>query len=184
MTAYTTLLLAAAVMTGAATAAQAADYNAPPTDNPYSAFYLRGDAGWSFLNWNGGGNDSNLTLGGGVGYQFSPNLRGDLRVDYGGEYKIAPGSNLSVTTALANMYFDIPTSMAITPYVGAGAGYGWGHVSGGSDKDGFAYALMAGASVDVTQSMALDVGYRFRSVMSAGNDPMEHQITAGVRYKF
>lgn len=184
MKAFNKFMVAAAAFAGTIAAAQAADYNAPPADNFGSGFYLRGDAGWSFLNWNGGKNDNGVAVGGGVGYQFSDNLRGDVRVDYAGSYHTAPGADMSVTTALANLYFDIPTGMAVTPYLGAGAGYGWGNVSGGKDKSGMAYALMAGAGIDLTQNMTLDMGYRFRGVMSSGNDPMEHQILAGVRFKF
>lgn len=185
MKAYKRLLIAMTVLVGAAGVAQAADYNAPPTDNTFgSGFYLRGDGGWSFLRWNGGKDDGGFAAGGGVGYQFNQNLRGDLRVDYGGSYKIAPGADLSVTTALANLYFDIPTGMAITPYLGAGAGYGWAPINGGKDKSGMAYALMAGAGVDMSETMTLDLGYRFRGVMSSGSNPMEHQVTAGVRFKF
>ncbi len=82
------------------------------------------------------------------------------------------------------MYFDIPTGSMITPYLGAGAGYGWGTVDGGRDRDGFAYALMAGASVDLTDNVSADVGYRFRNVLSSGDNPMEHQVLVGLRYKF
>ena len=123
MKAYKAILVAVTAVVGAATAAQAADYNTQPTDNMLgSGFYLRGDAGWSFLNWNGGKDDNGFAAGGGAGYQFNQNMRGDLRLDYGGSYKIGPGADMSVTTALANLYFDIPTGMAITPYLGAGAG--------------------------------------------------------------
>lgn len=182
---FKTIVMAMVAVAGVATAANAADYGAPPpSTDVYSGFYLRGDAGWSFLNWKGGKDDNAVTVGGGVGYQFSQNLRADLRADYAGTYKIAPGADMRVTTVLGNMYFDIPTGMAITPYLGAGAGYGWGNVKGGSNKNGMAYALMAGAGIDVTQNMTLDVGYRFRSIMSSGDNPMEHQVTAGVRFKF
>jgi len=179
-------LLAGAFAMIAGSVAQAADATPPVTADEYAAlgFYLRADAGWSFLNWNGGRDDSNWAIGGGAGYRFNDNLRTDLRVDYSGKYSIAPGSDMSLTTVLGNMYFDIPTGTAFTPYLGAGAGYGWGSVKNGSDKNGFTYALMAGATVDLTQNVALDVGYRFREVMAKGSDPMDHSILAGVQFKF
>ena len=147
-------------------------------------FYLRADAGWSFLDWSGGDDDSNFALGGGVGYRINDNLRTDLRADYAGKYSVAPGADMSVTTVLGNLYWDIPTSTVVTPYLGAGAGYGWGIVDNGKDKDGAAFALMAGVGVDITENMVLDVGYRFRDIMSSGSDPMEHQILAGLRFQF
>ena len=46
------------------------------------------------------------------------------------------------------------------------------------------YSPLAGASFDLSDSLDLDIGYRFRSVMSDGSDPMEHQVLTGLRYKF
>ena len=91
---------------------------------------------------------------------------------------------MSIGTLTGNLYFDIPTDMMVTPYLGAGAGYGWGSVDGGKDKDGMAYALMAGAAIGITDNLDLDVGYRFRDVMANGKNPMEHQVMTGLRFKF
>jgi opacity protein-like surface antigen len=181
MKSYKTSIMAIALMTAVAGQAHAADEEVTTPSYADLGFYLRGDIGWSFLEWSG--DDSNAFTGGvGVGYQFTDYLRSDLRVDYAGVYTNGP--DMSVTTALGNLYFDIPTSTVITPYLGAGAGYGWAPVDCGPDKDGFAYSLMAGASFDLSDSLDLDIGYRFRSVMSDGADPMEHQVLTGLRYKF
>jgi len=180
-------LLAGAFAMIAGGVAQAADAAPAVPADEYAAlgFYLRADAGWSFLQWSGGSNDSALAIGGGAGYRFNDNLRTDLRVDYSGKYKTGKNSDLSLTTVLGNMYFDIPTGTAITPYLGAGAGYGFASGSGnGGNKDGFTYALMAGASFDLTNNLALDVEYRFREVLSSGADPMDHSVLAGLRYQF
>ena len=165
--------------------AQAADADAPQDSYAAMGFYLRGDIGWSFLQW-ANTDDSAPVLGAGVGYRFNDNLRADLRADWAGNYGNAVGGqDMSVATGLANLYFDIPMDSIITPYIGAGAGYGWGTVDGGNnDKDGFAYALMAGASVSLTDNLDLDVGYRYREVMTGGNNPAEHQILTGLRYGF
>ncbi len=183
MKAYGFTLVAALFALG--TAAQAADPETVPAET-YEAMglYLRADAGWSFLEWAGGDDDSAFAAGGGVGYRFNDNLRADVRVDYAGEYDVAPGADMSVSTVLGNLYFDIPTDTALTPYVGAGVGYGWTSVEDGKDKDGVAYGLMAGVGVDLTDSLAVDVGYRFRDVMTSGSDPMEHQILTGLRFEF
>ena len=179
-----TSIAAIALLAVAAGQAQAADAGPSPESYAAMGFYLRGDIGWSFLNWAGGNDDSALTGGAGVGSQITDQSRTDLRYDWAGNYKVAPGADLSVSTALGNLYFDIPTNTMITPYLGAGAGYGWGTVDGGNDKDGFAFAIMAGASIGLTDSIDMDVGYRFREIMSNGSNPMEHQVTTGLRFKF
>ena len=184
MNSLKTSIAAFGLLAAIASQAQAAD--ADPATPSYAdmGFYLRGDIGWSFLEWTGGNDDSALTAGAGLGVQINDYLRTDLRYDWAGSYRVAPGVDMDVSTVLGNLYFDIPTDMMITPYVGAGVGYGWGNVNGGKDKDGLAYALMAGASVSLTDAIDVDVEYRFRDVMSSGSDPTEHQITTGFRFKF
>ena len=183
MKAYGFTLLAALFAFG--TAAQATDPETVPAET-YEAMglYLRADAGWSFLEWAGGEDDSAFAVGGGVGYRFNDNVRADVRLDYAGEYEVAPGAGMSVSTVLGNLYFDIPTDTSLTPYVGAGLGYGWVSNDNAKDEDGLAYGLMAGVGVGLTESIALDVGYRFRDVMTSGSDPMEHQILTGLRFEF
>lgn len=127
-------------------------------------------------------------------------------------------SELSVYTLMANAYVDLGTYGRITPYVGGGIGGAkvhWGElencITGGYDQDGcvthgghdewrFAYALMAGASVDVTCNTALDVGYRYQHIQGGGmfkyaelngfgtgpgfdDGISSHQVKAGVRFK-
>ena len=184
MTRIKQLLLAAGVVAAMSAPALAADMDAPVTDGAIEGWYLRGDLGWSFLEWSAR-DDNEFVVGGGVGYRMTENLRTDLRVDWAGYYDLTAGANdMTLTTALGNLYFDVPTGTAFTPYVGAGAGYGWGTVDGGKDKDGFAYALMAGAAVNLSDQVTLDAGYRFRSIMSDGSNPMEHQFLMGLRYEF
>lgn len=185
MKSFTRAFLAFGMLAVATASAQATDPNDVPADT-YAAmgFYLRGDMGWSWLTRDDGG-DSAFTLGGGAGYQYNENLRGDLRIDWAGNYDARRNDDaIGVTTVLGNVYFDIPNETMITPYLGAGAGYGWKSVDGGKDRDGFAVALMAGASVDVMENVSLDVGYRFREVMIDGGDPVEHQLLTGLRFKF
>lgn len=95
---------------------------------------------------------------------------------------------LSAIVGLANAYLDLGTWHGVTPYVGAGAGFARSKLSDvfttsngqfvdsatgatvrqishgfASDetKTSFAWALMAGASLDLTPSVKLDVGYRY-----------------------
>jgi opacity protein-like surface antigen len=81
---------------------------------------------------------------------------------------------------MGNAYLDIANDSAFTPYVGVGAGYAF--VKGAND--GVALAGMAGVAVDLTQNIALDVGYRYRQTLVSGADPKEHQIMTGLRFSF
>ena len=185
MKAFKTLLIAAVIAVPAASMAQAADLGAPVTESEAMGLYLRGDVGMSFLEWDGGSDDSAWVFGGGIGYQYNENMRADLTVDWSGKYDVGAGSKLSNTTVLGNLYYDFANSSAFTPYVGAGVGYGWVSDTPLNGKEsGLAFGLAAGASVDLTDSLALDVGYRFRDTMIKGANPMEHQVTAGIRFSF
>lgn len=191
MKSFKLALLASALSLAGMAAAQAADISepvpVPETPQEYAAmgWYLRGDIGWSFLEWSGGDDDSALVVGGGVGYRWSENMRSDLRVDWAGDYDTGDNGDLNTTTVLGNLYFDWANESAFTPYLGAGVGYGWVNASGdGDDDDGFAYALMAGVSVKLADTISLDTGYRFRDVLISGPDPYEHQIMTGLRFEF
>jgi opacity protein-like surface antigen len=185
---FKTILLAGAVVLPMAAAANAADI-APdvPSEVETSQYgiYFRGDVGGSWLEWSGGADDEGLVFGGGVGYQFNQNFRADITADWAGDYKIAPGAEISTTTLLGNAYLDWANDSMFTPYVGAGVGYGWVNGKGTApDKDGVAFGLATGVAVNLSNNLALDVGYRFRDIMVSGSDTNEHQATVGMRFKF
>lgn len=188
MKSFKLVLLASAMSVGLVAAAHAADVTPPepetvtPEQYQSMGFYLRGDLGWSFLEW--GDNDNAFAVGGGVGYQFNDYLRSDVRVDWSGDYSVGNDADASLTTVLGNLYFDWKNDTAFTPYVGAGVGYGWLSGDNNLSDDGFTYALMAGVSVDMSQSIALDFGYRYRELMISGEDPADHSALAGIRFKF
>jgi len=135
-------------------------------------------------------------------------------------------ASYSAAHLLANGYVDLGTFAGITPYVGAGLGVtymNWGNlktdvacrngtagcggatfsapaVSGENDWR-FTYALMAGAAVDLTERVKLDIGYRFTdmdggkafgdtvtvpglgaaSVSASDKGFRRHEIRAGIR---
>ncbi|MGB8314227.1 MAG: outer membrane beta-barrel protein [Aestuariivirga sp.] len=169
-----------------AVSAQAADLDpaTPQSEGEAMGLYLRGDLGWSFLQWSGGNDDSALAAGGGVGYRFNNNMRADVTVDWAGNYNVAPGADMSTTTVLGNLYFDWANDSAFTPYAGAGLGYGWVNDTPSGNESGIAYGLAAGVAMKLTDSVDLDVGYRFRDTMISGADPQEHIVSAGVRFNF
>jgi opacity protein-like surface antigen len=181
---FTSVFLSSAAGLAMVSAAHSADITPEiPSDIETSAnsgLYLRADAGWSFLEWSGGDDDNAFVLGGGVGYQFNEFLRSDLTVDMSGDYEVGPGSEISTTSVMGNMYFDWANDTPLTPYVGLGIGYGW--VQG--NPDGLALGASAGVAVGLTNNLDLDVGYRFRDIMTDGPDVMEHQTTLGMRFKF
>jgi opacity protein-like surface antigen len=128
---------------------------------------------------------------------------------------------------MANAYADLGTYVGITPYLGAGLGMtrvsysdltntaecydatgaaistcGYTAVHPGEDSYRFTWALMAGASYDLSKNLKFDLGYRFSHVAGGsmfGFDPATaalgatgvqgeddgfstHQIKAGLRY--
>lgn len=188
MTYLKMILLAGVVAVPMSLSAQAADI-APdmPSEVETSAMglYARADAGWSFLEWSGGRDDNAFVAGGGLGYQFNDMFRADMTADFTGKYQIAPGAKISTTTLLGNGYLDFKNDSMLTPYIGAGLGYGWVNGSGTAvDKSGLALGLATGVAVDLTNNLAVDVGYRFRDIMTSGPDTKEHQATVGLRVKF
>ncbi|KXG86203.1 outer membrane protein [Agrobacterium bohemicum] len=164
--------------------------------------------------------DDSFLFGAGAGYQINNYLRTDLtfdymgKSDYRGQADSAGGgidnfrSSMRAYSLLANAYVDLGTYGRITPYLGAGIGGAhvkWDKVqldSGCCEFEGkgnwrFAYALMAGASIDVTCNLKADVGYRFRQIgsgemfggtgaVSSGRDKglTSHEVRLGGRYVF
>jgi opacity protein-like surface antigen len=158
---------------------------APPTAE--SGFYLRGDAGWSWLDVdldvNGDLHFDSVTAGGGIGYQWSPMFRTDLRFDHAFDYDIGRNS-VSLSTATANIYLDLPVSSVVKPYVGGGLGYGF--ADSDFDDGALAGVLTGGLSFDLNQSVAVDIGYRFTAFFDdfEVSDLKTHSVTGGLRFKF
>ncbi|WP_337270359.1 outer membrane protein [Oryzifoliimicrobium ureilyticus] len=107
-------------------------------------------------------------------------------------------SSLTAYSLMANAYVDLGTYAYVTPYVGAGIGgtyVKWKDLSNTSCSDDdssscddttyhhgkgswrFSYALMAGASVDVTCNVKADVGYRYLHV--SGGDMFGYANNGG-----
>lgn len=127
-------------------------------------------------------------------------------------------SHLTTLSLLANAYAELGTYGSVTPYVGAGIGgthLTWDGLRNTSCEVGnpnncdptefhegkkswrFTWALMAGASVDVTCNLKADVGYRYRHVSAGdmfgyknnGGPGYDkgfdiHEVRGGMRYQF
>ena len=150
----------------------------------------------------------NLSLGG--GYKFTNAFRGDITADFHQPVTVAAYQQECVSTtnatcsvfgkfasydALLNGYFDIGTWYHVTPYVGAGVGVAFGSVNSYLTNDPagyyaakelyhtFAFALMAGLSIDVFDHTKLDIGYRYLNNGTIENKSLYfNEIRAGIRY--
>ncbi|MBL4732605.1 MAG: porin family protein [Rhizobiaceae bacterium] len=151
--------------------------------------------------------DHTWMLGGGIGYQVTDYFRVDATLNQyfntsfngssaqnttscggtgGTTCNYFDNSDVTVTTALANAYFDLGTYSGFTPYVGAGIGGAklhWGDlknievcasgcggtttatsIHSGTSEWRFAYAFHAGTSYDISANLKLDAGYSYTHV--------------------
>jgi opacity protein-like surface antigen len=174
--------LFATLVVGAASPAFAADLYEPIIEvvpEAVGGWYLRGHIGMSNQFFDGlesemfdepfafgwydeGGFSSAPIFGGGVGYQFNDNLRGDITVEWRGKsdfyaldwlQAVSPASPVrtneytgkkSELVFMANGYYDFASFSGITPYVGAGIGASYNTISHFRDVNelngGLAYA--------------------------------------------
>jgi opacity protein-like surface antigen len=113
---------------------------------------------------------------------------------------------------LANLWVDLPLGDIIRPYIGGGIGFGrleldlharsttaptTGFVVVDDSDWGFAYQVGAGIAFNVSQHLALDIGYRFKAInnLDFEADPViggfdfevdyeSHNVLAGLRVGF
>ncbi len=98
-------------------------------------------------------------------------------------------------TVFANVYYDLDTGTAVTPYFNLGMGYA--HLKEKSFKkaseDNFAYNVGVGVSVNVTYNLDVELGYRFTDYGKIKDrTPDEYakrnydsqEILLGLRYTF
>lgn len=162
---------------------------------------------------------SQFTLGGALaaGYDFWPQYLVPLRVEL--EYALRGNSEKSwgsnwgsvdctwnSSTLFANLYYDFRNSTAFTPYVGAGLGMAFNYANytfsspgyhGNFDEHStnFAWNVGAGVAYDITDSLAVDLGYRYVNLgyyyevdlpdgAKLKNQPCNHEFMLGLRYTF
>jgi len=166
----------------------------------------------------------------GVGHYFMDHGRFDVTVGYRGPVHVTGiadfdslGSNgnggeavnqeakVQSLVTLFNLYWDIANVYGVTPYVGAGLGFAYNdlddvlvpesgfYTKGGTNVD-LAWALMAGLTAPLSDSVAVDAGYRYinwggvtsGSLGSHGryttpvkiDDLSAHEFRVGLRYSF
>ena len=160
----------------------------------------------------------------GIGLKYKW-LRADITADYrlptnfqansfvgnvaGGPVASTERARIDTNSFMVNLYTDLGTWSAITPYIGAGVGLSRIGVAGVTstasgtgiltarpdllgDRWSFAYAAMAGLSVEVTKRLSADIGYRFinfgqasftgaSGTLDTGN-LYGHEVRFGLRY--
>jgi opacity protein-like surface antigen len=163
--------------------------------------------------------DTGYFFGGMVGYDFngaSPGFRVEAELNYlqadirshrrGGTTfngSSATGDT-SILAGFASVYYDLPFSTGITPFVGAGLGIAnvdledHGIAGPGTfmedSGNAFAWHVTAGADIAMTDAASLELGYRYLAVEGVdltavdgtGNsvDADSHVLFAGVKYRF
>ena len=99
-------------------------------------------------------------------------------------------ADISAWTGLGNFYLDIGNHPGFQPYVGAGAGFSYltttnvasdnppGSSYPGASHWNFAWDVTAGATMNLTPTMKLDINYRYLSLGEARsgviNDGLGH----------
>ncbi len=130
-------------------------------------------------------NKTGFTIGGAIGTYLAPGLRGELEVSYmrqaADSYSgLVTGSrpssgDVDQVYILTNLWKDFHVG-AFSPYVGAGIGVGYintddyvfnANTVWDTDGVGLAGQFGAGVRVAVTENLALDAGYRFKSIVNA-----------------
>ena len=134
--------------------------------------------------------DTGFLVGAAVGSTlWSDNVRGEIEVSYlnhdanefvetNGDDRSDMSGDIGQWFLLANLWHDWHTDTGFTPYFGGGLGIGWVEPdldredddNGFGDFDegtaGFAGQLGAGVKWEFTESVALDIGYRFKALIA------------------
>jgi opacity protein-like surface antigen len=157
--------------------------------------------------------DDGFMVGAALGAQINEWLRGEVEVsghfhDAEGEAVFFERGLVPATVTygidgeedalfvLANLWVDFPIGGVIRPYVGGGVGFGHLDVdvsfdsAGGSeipivdDSDwGFAWQVGGGVAFDVSENIAIDVGYRYKRIENAdleADDELEVWLASDV----
>ena len=175
---------------------------------------MGGSDGMSSQTWNSvgmglsvGANLRELTdVGAPIRVELEYATRGTLKSEWNGSLgnRVNPKASWQVQTFMVNGFWDIDTGSAFTPYIGAGIGASyiresmtsgsWNNRHYTEDTNwGLAWNVGAGVAYAFTESVALDVGYRFAgfgesSIKHMNNNVNNYmtanELTAGVRFSF
>jgi len=185
-----------------------------------SCFYLRADIGGSFhrrpvITKQGGGAFTSATnekikdhafVEAGVGCQINKHVRVEATGGYRFRSSLTEAfggldAELETYTGFVNAFWDVVNYGGFTPYIGAGVGLAHHRlvnvklpaVSADGNSTDFAYHVTAGVSYDLTDSVKMDLAYRYVDLgvsLSEGTNRLKvdklraHEVKLGVRYQF
>ena len=159
-------------------------------------------------------NDTGWTAGGALGYAFDFGLRAEAELAYRQNEidkfhvmgtSVGVSGDTTALSALGNLWYDIPVSLAVRPFIGAGIGMaeiGMNHAQAGNaniidDSDWvLAYQLGAGLAYQLSPGLDVTAEYRYFGTEDAtltlddntpGNADLEyrdHSVVLGLRYSF
>ena len=217
--------VALAAFSLASVAAKAADAAPPVSSSP---IYVSVFGGASFLN-DVKASYNNITaysvstypgyiIGAAIGYQWNDMVRTEIELSHSSwkgknfslgiplAYVGPVAGSISATYLLGNLWIDIPTNSAFTPYVGGGLGVGFATADttfngntygyGPNGVGNFAYQVGAGVKFDLSESIAVDAGYRFKGITNVnfndsdgggaynGANLNSHNVQIGLTFKF
>jgi opacity protein-like surface antigen len=144
--------------------------------------------------------NSDYSVGGSVGYQFTPNYAAEVTYDYNAMSQshtmLTRGKSHTVQTngngqaAMLNGVYSrrIGTS-AFTPYVLVGMGMGWNNLGvTGTQSNATLYNVGAGLRVNLTSGVDFDARYRYIAPIDNSNGYAngytQHVVTGGLRVNF
>ena len=151
--------------------------------------------------------ESEYNAGGSFGYKSNP-MRYEGQVTYinamlnhvyeNGQRETRVAGYNNAIFGLANVYYDFPMMIpAISPYLGAGLGYGWINVKVDNARlnipdfrvadSAFTYQGTAGITFNFAENYALHIAYRYlatNTVFDLGERFQAHLANVGVIYRY
>ena len=127
----------------------------------------------------------------GLGYGVKiDDFRVEGELTFRGENKLKDeeeGDGVTNHSLMVNGYYDIATGTAITPY--AGLGLGLSQIKTEDKYTKFAYGASIGAAYNVSEKVAIDLGYTYTKISDIKEDEMTiklntSEIKLGARFAF
>lgn len=140
-----------------------------------------------------------------AGYDFANPLRMELELirqksdleifTYNNIYGNLNEGDLKKHSLMVNVFYDVDTGSAWTPFVGAGLGWSRididapGFNSSDSDDDVFAYQFIGGVAYAINEQWSVDAQYRFKGTSDATIDGADFNVNSndvmvGLRFSF
>ena len=139
--------------------------------------------------------DNGFSIGGFMGYAFENGYRVEGELVYQrNNYDEVKGSikddgtldgDISSATVLANGYYDFKNKSRVTPYIGGGLGFAVIDEDGALVDDHdyvFVYQFTAGVGFEITESITLDLKYRYVMTEDLDMDNMSIGYSSDILY--